>query len=85
MLLLETDVTGTFNIEGEWANQIQMLPVIPRIDAEMDRVQLFDSNMFVTTAIAYPLYWVDDEDARIADMARAGSQKCKDLSAWECI
>jgi hypothetical protein len=55
------DRAGVLNIEGEWSNHIQALPLIPNVPVEGERLILYDSNMFVTTAIMYPLYWVQDK------------------------
>ncbi len=48
------------NIEGEWANFIYPLNIVSYMPPEDDLVLIQDSNMFVTSAILYPLYWLSD-------------------------
>ncbi len=53
------------NVTGEWANHIYMLPFVPYVLNEKDRLPILDSNMFVTAGILYPLYWLEDSGAEL--------------------
>ncbi len=62
------------NINGEWANFIYPLTITPYVLRDDDRLLIPDSNMFVTAAILYPLYWINDKDG-ILDQMRTSALK----------
>jgi hypothetical protein len=56
------------NVEGEWANFINPLVLNSARNRGEKGVVIQDSNMFVTSAIVYPLYWVSDTNGSVDNM-----------------
>ncbi len=64
------------NITGEWANDIHPL-FLRSQKLTGNKLLIADSNMFVTGAILYPLYWVKDSTGHIDSIRRAALSSIK--------
>jgi hypothetical protein len=76
------------NIEGEWVNFINPIVLNSAKNRSEKGIVIADSNMFVTGAILYPLYWVNDKKGNIEKVRKLalksirGYKRDKAYSFW---